>query len=445
MKKINCAILLFCLWLCLLVFTGCGRKLSVDEITAFDGSTAFETNGSADDLASEDLAYTISRDGTYYSVSGIGLCSDLNLVIPASHKSKPVKEISDSAFYECSKLISVSIPNSIIKIGDQAFASCSGLTSIVISDSVASIGEWAFVGCTSLESITVGCENLFFHSSGSCLIETSSKTLLLGCKNSSIPEDGSVTSIGQGAFYGCYGLTSVTIPNSVTYIGSCAFWRCTGLTSVVIGNSVTSIGGSAFNGCTGLTSVTIPDSVTTIGSDTFSGCNSLQYNKYDNAYYLGNESNPYVALIKAKDTSITSCAIHPQTRILNAYAFFGCRSLLSIIIPDSVVFVGDYAFWRCPSLTSVSIGDGTVRIGASAFSMCNELTSVIIGNGVVSIGPYVFSQCPELTSVTFRNASNWYISKTSDEEKGTNVMVTDASTNATNLGTTYYDYYWYRK
>ena len=123
-----------------------------------------------------------------------------------------------------------------------AFYYCSSLTSITIGSGVTSIGEGAFRGCSSVENITVDSDNSVYHSSGDCLIETASKTLIVGCKNSVIPSEGSVTSIGGYAFYNCTSLTSVTIPDSVTSIGEFAFWECTSLASITIPDSVTSIG-----------------------------------------------------------------------------------------------------------------------------------------------------------------------------------------------------------
>jgi hypothetical protein len=138
----------------------------------------------------------------------------------------------------------ITIPSSlggypVTSIGDGAFFSCSGLTSVMIPNSVTSIGEGAFFSCSGITSVTI---------------------------------PNSVTSIERGAFMGCSGLTSVMIPNSVTSIGGGAFWNCSGLTSVMIPNSVTSIGGGAFFSCSGLTSVMIPNSVTSIGEEAFKGC-----------------------------------------------------------------------------------------------------------------------------------------------------------------------------
>ena len=182
-----------------------------------------------------------------------------------------------------------------------------------------------------------------------------------------------VTSIGESAFSFCSNLTSVVIPDSVTSIGKRAFSFCYNLTSVVIPDSVTSIGDYAFEGCSSLTSVVIPNSVTSIGWGAFSDCSSLKYNTYDNALYLGNDNNPYLALVKAKGLSITSCIIHKDTRLICCSAFWNCSSLTEIVIPDSVTSIGDNAFEGCSSLTEIVIPDSVTSIGSCTFSNCKKL------------------------------------------------------------------------
>ena len=199
------------------------------------------------------------------------------------------------------------------------------LTDVTIPADVTSIADWAFDGCSGLTSIVVEDGNPVYHSAGNCLIETATKTLILGCKTSVIPDDGSVTSIGYSAFYGCSGLTSITIPDSVTSIGDWAFWGCTGLTSITIPDSVTSIGSNAFRGCSGLTSITIPDSVTSIGWEAFYGC-----------------------------TDLTSITIPDSVTSIGREAFSGCSGLTSITIPNSVKSIGGWAFRRCISLTTIN-------------------------------------------------------------------------------------------
>ena len=164
-----------------------------------------------------------------------------------------VTSIEAEAFFGCSGLTSVTIGNSVTSIGPVAFYNCSGLTSVTIGNSVTNIERDAFSGCTSLTGITVDTNNTTYYSEGNCIITKADNILILGCKTSVIPN--SVTSIGQSAFPGCSGLTSIEIPDSVTSIGIEAFSGCSGLTSVTIGNSVTSIWEAAFFGCSGLTSV----------------------------------------------------------------------------------------------------------------------------------------------------------------------------------------------
>ena len=194
----------------------------------------------------------------YYYGSSTSSTTDTTYYIPSSLKSVTVTggNILSRAFYNCTGLTGVTIGNSVTSIGDFAFSGCTGLTNITIPGSVTSIGNYAFYGCTGLTSIIVDEGNTKYHSAGNCLIETATKTLILGCNTSVIPTDGSVTSIGDYAFYKCTGLTSVTIGNGVTSIGNYAFSDCTGLTSVTIGNGVTSIGSWTFSHCTGLTSIT---------------------------------------------------------------------------------------------------------------------------------------------------------------------------------------------
>lgn len=265
--------------------------------------------------------------------------------------------IGNYAFDDCSSLTSIAIPNSVTSIGSYAFDYCSGLTSMTIPSSMTSIDDYAFYGCTSLTSVTIEATTppltgkAVFDNTKNCpifvpsssvnayktawsnyalriyampIIYTASAKLAETTSGGSdglhtnafntniishtfengvgtIIFNGDVTSIGDSAFAGCSGLTSITIPNSVTSIGDAAFNGCSGLTSISIPNSVTSIGRSAFPFCSSLTSITIPNGVTSIGY----------------------------------------------------FSFYSCSSLTSVTIPSSVTNIGNYAFNGCSSLTNV--------------------------------------------------------------------------------------------
>ena len=227
-----------------------------------------------------------------------------------------------------------------------------------------------------IEGETEGTDGLEYYplDDGTYVVSGGTTTFLEKIEIPKYYKGKAVTQIKNRAFQNAKNLKEITIPDSVTSIGDEAFQNCTGLTSIEIPSSVTSIGGAAFLYCSSLTNVTIPDSVTSIGYAAFDDCLSLTYNEYDNAYYLGNDDNPYVVLIKAKNTAITSCTINENTKVIYGGAFLDCTSLKSITIPDSVTSIGYGAFLGCTGLTSITIGDSVTSIGSDAFRGCTSLT-----------------------------------------------------------------------
>lgn len=284
-----------------------------------------------------------------------------------------VTQIRNNAFAYCTGLTSLNLGAGVASIGESAFKGCTGLASITFGQSVSSIGNNAFYGCTGLAEIIVDSNNSTYASEDGVLYNKSKTAILIfpSAKSGFYVIPDTVTSIGESAFKGYTGLTSVTIGTGVTSIGDYAFYGCTGLTSITIPNGVLTIGQYAFHG-TKITSLSIPNSVTSIGNWAFANC-----------------------------TQLASLTLGSGLTSIGAAAFRGCTALASVVIPNSVTSIGESAFKKCTNLTSVTLGTGITNISSAAFYECPFLTSVTIPGNVTNIEVAAFQNCRTLAAANF--------------------------------------------
>lgn len=402
-----------------------------------------------DPKSSQGLTYQLCNDGTYYTVTGIGSCTDTELIIPAHYNGLPVKVVGDQAFRGCTNLAGVTIQKGIIRLERDAFAECTALTSVVIPDGVTSLNHYVFYNCTNLISVTIPGtvtymgEMVFYNCQKLTNVTILDGVTSIGsyafnrCSNlTGITIPPSVTSIGNYALSGCTKLTEVTIPAAVTYLGEYAFSGCTGLSAVTIPDKITSIGMGTFSGCTGLKSVTLPEGLTSIGVYALGGCTKLETIYFEGTteqweaiqkgldwdtdtgayqiiclgdpqpsqgleYAVYNDACYVIGIGKCTDTDVIIPATYDgfQVSYIVESAFSSCTNLTSVTIPEGVTHIGVGAFADCTNLIRVTIPDGVTSIAESTFYNCTNLTSVILPDGVTSIGMAAFANCTNLTDV----------------------------------------------
>lgn len=244
--------------------------------------------------------------------------------------------IAEAAFFECTELEGVTIPESVDYIGASAFRDCHNLAEIVLPENMEVIGEWAFRECDFSEiHIPKGLTYIADNTFDACVKLT----------NIVIP-DG-VTSIGMNAFDGCKNMLSIEIPDSVTYIGSFAFAECSKLTEINIPDKVTVLKKYVFGGCDGFVEFEIPDTITEIENGAFFACENL-----------------------------VSVKLPEKLTAIRVSVFELCKSLSAIEIPDGVTVIEDYAFAECKKVSEIVIPKSVTTVYEAAFNSCDNLKTV---------------------------------------------------------------------
>ncbi|MCL2328902.1 MAG: leucine-rich repeat domain-containing protein [Bacteroidetes bacterium] len=387
---------------------------------------------------------TVTYNETTYNVTSIGKWAFYSCKLTSITISEGITSIDDFAFWTCSQLYSIVVPNSVTSIGENAFygtnwelyhsagvmypndkvlyglsftlpvntvvdiphgivsispgafsSNHSWASSVSIPESVTNIGKGAFNGL-NITSINVDSKNETYLSDFGVLINKK-ESILLRCptkKTGNYVIPNNITHIDDFAFSNCSGLTSVIIPEGVKSIGNNAFYGCSGLSEIIIPNSVTSIGDKAFAGCSGLVEITIPEGVTNIGHSAFKDCSKL-----------------------------TSVTVPKSVTSIGSYTFNYCNSLVSIEVNsenanytsvDGVLFDKNKTTLICyPSNKAGDyiIPEGVKRLNSYAFANCNNLVSVTIPSSVTEIELTVFSGCNSLNTIVNLNPQPVYVER----------------------------------
>ena len=387
----------------------------------------------------------------------------------------------NSYSFASARVVSIIIPNTVTRISENAMYLCEKLTQITIPASVTSIGQFALSYCPDLARISVENGNPKYNSNNNCnaIIETSTNTLLFGCKNTVIPD--SVTKLSNYAFWYCRNITSINIPRNIVSLSSSTFSGCTptaitvdpansvydsrdncnaiietasnklliGSVNTSIPNTVTTIADYAFSGIDTIKSIFIPASVTKLSYLSFNACNAVTSIVIDSNNPVYDSWNNCNAIIEtASNVLIKGC---PNTTIPNTVTEIGDRAfneytitLTAITIPNSVRKIGKMAFGACYDLTSITIPNSVTYIGEGAFRNCTSIASITIPSSVNYIGANAFAGCASLASITFSGSTGWKVYDNSSATTGEEVTVstTDLYYNSTLLKSVYSSKIW---
>ena len=364
-------IVLLCLFFVLFVFTSNNKAYAANVECDIDDFTYSLTESSSGNSAK--LVEYIGQGG--------------DVVIPGTveyeGKQYVVNQIGEKAFYNCTGVVSVIIPESVVYMGKSTFEGCSSLENVNIPDAITIIYGRMFYGCKNLNEI---------HLSNNII--TIKDYVFYKCQSlTSVVIPNSVVTLEGYAFSYCTNLNSVSLSNKITEIGSYTFYSCDSLSSIVIPNSVTKIGGYAFGHCDNLTTVVFPEQLTTLGNNVFADCVKLaQISLPTSVTSIGEAA--------FSNTAITEFTIPNNVTSIKNSVFLNCDELLSVEIPSTVTTIGNRVF-ESSGIQSINIPNSVITIGNSAFNNCDSLETIILPSNLTQIGTNAMKLADNLSEVIY--------------------------------------------
>ena len=414
------------------ICTGCGLSMTAE-------------------LDEHGFSYTLAPDGTYYILSSVGRNKDAVVTVPESYNGLPVKAVGIGAFYECTYLEEVVLPESVSAIGTAAFYGCTALRQVNLPQGLLYIGYASFKDCKSLESLSIpvgvmdipdsafencsSLDELTLHS----FVETVGKRAFYGCDGLSFVKVGvGVRSFGKEAFGGCSALerveildvagwcevtfesydanplyyaknlylngsaiSTLEIPDGVTDISAFAFENAENVTALSLPDGMFSIGKSAFSGCTMLKTVRLPYGLYSIGDSAFSFCGSLT------RLSLPESLNDVGSYAFYRCGSLKSVYLPLELDVIESYLFAGCSALTRLYLPDETRTIGEGAFSGCTALSDLELPRGLEEIGKEAFYGCVDLAYVSFYDGLLTVGQGAFGGCASIEEVEIETLAGW--------------------------------------
>ena len=381
---------------------GIGKTKSEYVIARFNDDftevTIFK-NGDDSDGMMKDFSAPTSENSDNLSPFAQYKESLINVVVNTG-----VTTIGYDAFYQCSKLKDVYLPDSITEIGICAFSHCQSLKDVHLPDSITKIDWGAFQYCQSLTDVKLPAhlttiDNRLFNDCsmlervevGSEVSEVDAYAFLNCHLLNYINLPDGVERIGVRAFYDCGEIENIHLSDSLKTIENDAFFQCSKLKNIYLSDTIESIGDAAFEGCKSLTDVKLPAHLTTINFNLFQGCSMLE------RVEIGDEVVKIDIQAFSGCTSLNYINLPDGLQSIGNTAFSGCKALESILIPKSVNKIGLQCFLHCQSLRSIEIPNGVTAINDRTFQYCYSLQEVIVPESVTSIGNNAFAYCSSLS------------------------------------------------